>query len=197
LLPLVVTWLVHYGHFIARHRLRRLLLEQGDAESSAILGLILEAAIDQGATAELRIVLDACRPAAEPRSPFAIDQISPVLRDIAKTTASPLALKWNLWAPEITLKHDAIRPVTWLLGLNPSLRGRIIRKGDLRASILETLRHDTGGQVPSESQLARLVGATRVAVRHALAALVLEGEITIEKRPGNARDNTITLRRTA
>lgn len=195
LLPLLTTWLVHFGDLVASHRLRALIARELEPTHRAALGLILETALQHGAPVHLQVPLDFCQPAPTPEPLFAIHRGSPRLREVAVRHASPLALKWNLFLPEIQLKHDAIRPLNWTLDHNPSLRDRIIRKGDLRTSILETLRHDTGGQVPSESALARLTCATRTAVRKALAALVREGEVTIAKRPGNARDHVVSLRR--
>jgi len=110
-----------------------------------------------------------------------------------------LSRKWGVWAPEAELKRDAIRPVEWLLAENPGYRERIVRKGDLRCSILEVLRRDVpkGGRVRSESELARLSGATRTAVRKALAALVQEGEVRVAKEAGNERDRVVVLRHAA
>jgi len=193
LFPLIVTWLYQYGEFVARHRLRRLLIAELPAVHQPAIGLLLDSAIHHGAAAELAIVCDACSPALEPAPLFRSHRSSPELRDLAARTASDLSRRWGLHAPEVQLKPDAIRPVAWLLGQNPSLRSRIIRRGDLRASILETLRIDFKGWVRSESELARLTGATRPAVRHALRSLILEGEVTIGTHPENHRDHPVSL----
>ena len=80
---------------------------------------------------------------------------------------------------------------------NPTLRDRALRKGDLRTSIMESLLHERAGRADSAAQLARLSGATRAAVRKALARLVAEGEVVLEPRPGNQRDVQVRLRRAA
>lgn len=195
LFDLVVTWLVGYSHFVARHRLARLVADELAEEHHPALALLLASAIERGATRDLAIVADVCRPAAPARPLFIVLQGSDVLERIAKEHASALSKRWGVWAPDATLKDDAIRPAIWLLAKNPTLYGRIVRKGDLRVSILETLRRDAdGGSVRSESKLARLAGANRSAVRKALAALVLEGEVTVGEGARNDRDHPVALR---
>lgn len=198
LLPLTVTWLVQYGQFVARHRLKRLALEELESEFQAVLGLIIEEAVEHGATRDLLIVSEACEPLAAPRPLAAAQQDDGPLARIAARKASDVSRRWGVLAPPVTLKEDAVRPVTWLLQRNPAYRERIIRKGDLRVSILETLRRDViGHAVPSESALTRLSGATRTAVRKALAALELEGMVTVGAQRQNDRDNLVELRSVA
>lgn len=193
LFPLVVTWLSEYGNFVARHRLKRLVGTELAPESRPALGLILEAAVHHGASKDLLLAVEACRPAAPARPLFDI-QREAGLRAVAERTASSLSRRWGLWAPETQLRLDAIRPVGWLLQHNPEYRARIIRKGDLRCSIIESLRHDSPrGVARSESELARLAGANRSAVRKALAALVQEGELALPDDGPNRRDHPVRL----
>lgn len=189
LVPLTVTWLARYGDFVARHRLKRLVQTVLDVQYQAALGLILEETVAHGAPRDLLSAAEVCSPADPERPLFSVDQGR--LADLAKRHASPLALRWGLWAPEVVLKPEAIRPAWWILRQNPGYRDRIIRKGDLRVSILESLRHDTpDGAARSESELARLAGANRSAVRKALAALVLEGAVAID---AGGRDHPVRL----
>lgn len=194
LLPLAVTWLVSYGQFIARHRLKRLVQDKLEAEPRAVLGLILDEAVRHSATRELLIVSDACRPLRAPVPLSRAQRDKPALARIAERRASELSRKWGVWSPPTELKPDAVRPVSWLLGRNPGYRERIIRKGDLRVSIIETLRRDLPKQrARSELALAKVSGATHAAVRKALAALVLEGSVTIGAAPPNNRDHPVVL----
>ncbi len=197
LYPLVVSWLAGYGGFVAKHRLKRLIVAELEPEHQAALGLILETALAHGAARDLSVPLEACvrRTVAGPL--FAAQQADAGLRAIAEKHATAVSRQWGVWAPEVELKRDAVRPVGWLLEQNPGYRERIVRKGDLRCSILETLRLDTDGRARSESELARLSGATRTAVRKALEALVQEGEVSVAKEHGNDRDHVVVLRRAA
>lgn len=190
LMELSGTWLSTYGDSVARHRLRRLVQAELEIEHQPALGLILDTAVAHGATRDLLIVSEACQPASPPRPLFDVYADEP-LRSLARQTASARALEWGLETPDFDLRPDAIRPIDWILRENPGYRDRIIRKGDLRVSIIESLRHDTAeGVAASESQLARLAGANRSAVRKALEALAMEGAVAIE--PGR-RDHPVRL----
>lgn len=195
LLPLVVTWLSQYGQFVARHRLKRLVQTELEPEHSATLGLIVEECIAAGGTRELLIVSEACEP-CQPAGPLSRAQRAEAsLAEVSKRHASEASARWGAWAPPVELRPDAIRPVSWLLEHNPELRERIIRKGDLRVSIIETLRRDVpGGTVPSEVALANLSGATRAAVRKALVALHLEGVVSVGGDATNDRGHPVVLR---
>jgi len=173
LFSLVVTWLVEHGFFVARHRLKHLVVTELEPEHQPVLGLLLDEAIEHGAPAELRIVRDVCQPATASRVLFN-EYSQPSLAAIAKSTASELSKRWGIWAPPVELKRDAVRPSRWILDHNPYALGRVIRKGDLRTSILETLRLDLDGKAPSVSAVSRCTAATRVAVRDALRSLMKE-----------------------
>ncbi|MEX2212701.1 MAG: hypothetical protein WD768_01150 [Phycisphaeraceae bacterium] len=190
---MVATWLTIYGTYVARHRLKRLALAELTADERAILGLLLESAIDAGATGELRTVLEACAPAAQPRPLFIIDR-NKVTQPLVKKEATAASRRWNLWIQPFELKRNALRTAAWVLATNPAWRDRALRRGDLRCSILESLRHDApAGRVQSESQLARLCGATRTAVRRALDDLEKEGHTLRTKTRTNRRDQAIYL----
>lgn len=194
LLPLVVTWLAKYGQFVARHRLKRLVQTELEPEHSATLGLIVDECIAAGGTRELLIVSEACEP-CQPAGPLSRAQRAEAsLAEVSERHASEASVRWGAWAPPVERKPDTIRPVSWLLEHNPELRDRIVRKGDLRVSIIETLRRDApGGTVSSEVALANLSGATRAAVRKALGALCLEGVVSVGAMPENGREHRVTL----
>lgn len=192
LLPIAVTWLATYGNFVARQRLRHLAREAAPEEQAA-LGLLIDFAIAHGASEDLRLCSRDCNPLLAPGPLFEIHRRSAALLRLAESSTHDIARRWGLWTPFPDLKHDAIRPVEWLLAHNPSLRERVVRKGDLRCSIIETLRHDTAGESPSETQLARSTGATRAAVRASLHALLQEGAVRIARNPGGRGPRVITL----
>lgn len=187
LFGLAITWLVEYSGFVAKHRLRRLVIEELEPVHQPALGLLLEEAIRLGAQPDLRLAAEVCRPAHSPGPLFDAARDHLTLRTLAEQSATAESKRWGVWTPAPELKKDAIRPVSWLLEHNPGLKDRIVRRGDLRCSILETLRHDTAGVASSESELARLNAATRVAVRKSLHALVLEGEVRYLQREGRGR----------
>jgi hypothetical protein len=184
LFVIAASWLVSYDAFVAKHRLKRLITTELETEHQAGLGLLLETAVELGASRELLIAAAVCRPAAPARPLFAAYRIDAAMAELARSTASTRSQAWGVWAPEIQTKNDILRPARWVLNHNDTYAARAIRKGDLRCSILESLRRDSGGEAESEAQLARLSGATRAAVRKSLAALVLEGEVQFVGRDG-------------
>jgi len=182
LLPLISTWLVEHGLYVARHRLKRLIVEELEPEHQPALGLLLETAVEHGAPAELRRLCKVCIPSTDP-SPLSVSfHTKPALIEIAQQTASELSKKWGLWSPAIQLKHDAICPSSWIRTHNPSLLPRLIRRGDLRCSILEVFARDLDNSASSISELARLTNATRPAVYDAVESLVCEGELIQHSR---------------
>lgn len=177
LLPLVATWLVEHGLYVARHRLKRLINDELEQEYQSALGLLIETAVQYGAPAELRRLCKVCDPIPEPIPLSEAFRTDPSLIQIAQQIASDLAKKWGLWSPEIVLKHDAICPSSLIRKHNPSLLPRLIRRGDLRCSILEVFRFDLDGQASTISELARLTRATRPAVYEAVESLIAEGDL--------------------
>ena len=177
LLPLVSTWLIEHGLYVARHRLKRLIVEELEPEYQSALGLLLETAVQHGASAELRRLCKVCVPLPDPCPLSASFRSKPALIEIAEQTAGDLSVKWGLWSPDVVLKHDAICPSGWIREHNPSLLPRLVRRGDLRCSILEVFARDVLGNSISVSVLARLTCATRPAVYDAVNALVAEGEL--------------------
>lgn len=193
LIPLVVTWLSTHGVGVARHRLKALAVAELDARSSPVLGLLLDEAIGLGAPAELRIVREVCRPAARPGPLVGAFQAHPGLRGVAESEASDASRRWGVWLPPVQAKTDAIRPASWVRTHNPSWAARVVRRGDLRASVLESLRLDFRGSAPSLAAVAERTGATRLAVSRAVHALEGEGAVSHAPRAPHARARPIEL----
>ncbi len=182
---LAVTWLSQYGNFVVRHRLKRLVETQLAHLHQPTLAALLGLAVKHGASKELQIAAEACHAAGEAGPLFEVHHQSRVLADLARRSACPEGLRWNLWLPDEPPKLDALRPAHWVIKHNPSYIDRIVRRGDLRASILLTLQQDVpDGNVDSETALARLCSANRIAIRHALDDLEHEGYILRQSVPG-------------
>lgn len=192
LFTMSLSWLSQYGDtLIAKHRLRHLIQHELEDDYHPIIGLLLDTLKSHTGTRHFNMAIQACRPARESMPLFEIERASEVLRKRSRKRATQLSKDWNLWAPPQQIKHDAIRPASWIIDKNPSLSFRASMKGDLRTTILIVLREipDAGD---SELALARNCTATRAAVRDALEDLELSGHIT---RRASGRKNTIELRR--
>jgi len=192
---LAVTWLSKFGIYVAAHRLKTLATSTLAPEDQATLAVILETAVNHGAPKVLRqVVADALEAAPNPGPLLDVDRNN--YADILEKEATETSKRWGRWVQPIELKHDAIRAPTWVIEQNPSLAWRAAHKGDLRCSIAETLRRDLFGGPVSESELARQCGATRAAVRAALADLRHElPTLNIDRQHG-AKGSQIVLRDT-
>jgi hypothetical protein len=186
LLIMAVTWLARYGAVVARHRLCHLVVAELEPSARAVLGLLLESVAKANRTRHFNIVIEACAPAAEPGPLLAAERANDLLHERSRRRASELSRRWNLWFEPFELKADALRPTSWVIANNPALRQRADFHGDLRCSILETLRtQPEAGR--SELALARLCGATRAAVRAALEKLAMAGYVLRPDVPGHRR----------
>jgi hypothetical protein len=175
------TWLCRFGDLVAKHRLRRLIIDQLPREHWPVLGLLFDLVRHRTKSPRFNAVVKTCAQAAlpEPRPLFDIEARLTATHQIVQRDAVGESRTWHLWVRPIERKDDALRAPEWIIAQNPSWRIRAELKGDLRASILVELEQDpaAGG---SELELARRTGATRAAVRSALAGLQLAGHIERE-----------------
>ncbi len=184
LLGMAVTWLQRHAAFVCRHRLAALAAEIHDEEASAALGYILTLAKTEGQLAHYNLAIEQCQGCSPARPLFAVYRTSPALQELARQQSDPLAKPWGLWAPPERRYTDAIRPTSWILKRNPSLRLRGLLGGQLSASIVATLQDDPhAGR--SETALARACHATRKATRDALDQLEL-GQLVRREPQGRA-----------
>lgn len=193
LFSLVATWLAIYGHCVARHRLARLIADECPHEQRPALGLLLEEAVRLGGPRDLRIAIARCEPASVLGPLFDVQRGHRSLASIAEGSASDVSRKWGVWAPEAERREEAIRPVAWVLKRVPECRERLVRKGDLRCSIVEVLRLDFAGVASSVAALTRACGSTRAGLERALDALVREGAVTVRAAAGSKRDREVVL----
>lgn len=194
LFSLVATWLAIYGHCVARHRLARLTADECPREQRPALGLLLEEAVRLGGPRDLRIAIARCEPASVSGPLFDAQRGHRSLASIAEATASDVSRKWGVWAPEAERREEAIRPVAWLASRVPEVRERMVRRGDLRCTVLEVLRLDLSSVASSVAVLTRACGSTRAGLERALDALVREGAVIVRDAPGSKRDREVVLR---
>lgn len=183
---MAATWLHTYGDTVAKHRLKRLIDDELEPECHPILGLLLDTAQQGTHPREFESVIKHFSAEASPKPLFENFRSSEKLAGIARRRASALSRKWGLWAQPIEFKEDVIRPAAWTMSRHPALRTRADFRGDLRASILAALRHDSNAG-ESESQLAELAGGSRSQVRNALRNLETTGRVTVRRAEGANR----------
>ena len=176
LVPVILSWLCRYYELVAKHRLAKLVVTELEPEVRPVLGLLLDIVRDQIDTGHFNDAIDLCKPVSQPRPLYEFQIASAGLCRIAERRASVISKKWGLWIEDFEPKFDAIRPIEWVLARNPSFNLRERFEGDLRASIVETLRTDPpAGR--SELELCRRCLASRDALRKALDRLERYGYV--------------------
>ena len=186
LFTMAATWLHTYGDMIAKHRLKRLIHDELEPEARPIIGLLLDTAQQGTHPLEFETVIKQLETAKEPMPLFMSNRRNAKLAQLAKRRASDISRRWNRWCQSIEFKDDAIRPASWIIERHPALRTRADFRGDLRASILASLRYDPGAG-DSELKLAQLSGGSRAQVRSALTNLQMTGRVSTRPATGANR----------
>jgi hypothetical protein len=172
-LAVATTWITQHSQLVNVRRLGKVASELEDTPS-AILGAMIEIAYETNSTAErLKPVQRHCRPLQEPQALFDRTQANPVLRRFAKECALPAFKTWGLWQDELTLKFDALHPVSWILEHCPELRLRAIYGPGLEAEVMQVL--DRGPA--TIAAIAREVDASYSATHAAVARLEGRGGV--------------------
>jgi len=189
---MAVTWLAAYGELVARHRLARLVGQELEAAYQPAMALLLDTVIDHEPRHVHRFhgAIAVCRPARRAGPLLDIDRKNKSLARLAEQSATVISRKWGLWLDAIELKFDALRPPEWIAQRHPALALRALVGGDLVASVLAEAQADSAA-FKSEVELARRCGASRPAIREAIAKLRLAGYATQERR---GRRNEIHVR---
>ena len=190
---MAASWLCRYGSLIAKHRLKRLIVDELEPHFRPVLGLLLDTVRQWTGASRFNAAIAVCDPADTPRPLFEIECANAAFKRLAEARASDISRRWNLWAPEFEPNLDALRPASWIMRMNPDYQERARLKGDLRSSLLLELKYDPQAGT-SESELARRCGAERAAIRAALADLELAGRI--ERRPEQNRSRVLERRLT-
>ena len=89
-------------------------------------------------------------------------------------------------------RSDALAPAHVVMSRNPWLRLAMDFRGDLRAAVVASLRHDSDARI-SESALTRCAGGSRAQVRNALANLELTGRAARIRSPGVRKTRIVVM----
>jgi len=184
LFVMTVTWLFEHHEIVDLEQLARL-ADKLRGRDSACLGLILETANEFIGTDVFGQVVAVCQPWDRPEPLCNVDRKLPGMARLVEKWASPLSRKWGLWIEAIDeLKHDAMRPASWIAQINPTFLLRSLLKGDVRSKVITALAEQGLSDV-SETDLTRQAGCTRRAMHMALENLQAAGLI-VRKRQGRS-----------
>lgn len=188
LLVMTVTWLTEHHRLVDVDYLATL-AQKLDDRQSAQLGLLLDMAQEFIGEDVFSLAMKECRPCRPPRPLYDLDRSRPVLARLARQQACAASHRWGLWTPPVALKHDAMRPASWIAANNASFMLRALLKGDVRSKVIAALSEDGLVEV-SETHLTRRAGCTRRAMHLALENLEASGLI---RRCRRGRNYAITL----
>jgi hypothetical protein len=187
-LAVATTWIAEHSQLVNVRRLGKVASELEETPA-AILGAIIEIARETNSAADrLSPVQRHCRPLQEPRALFDRAQANPLLLRFAKEGALPAFKRWGLWQDELTLKFDALRPVSWILEHCPELRLRAIYGPGLEAEVMQVL--DRGRA--TIAAIAREVDASYSATHAAVARL--EGRGSVVSHDGHGVEPSAPVR---
>lgn len=191
---MAATWLSRYGELVAKNRLKRLIRDELEFEHQGAMGLMLDIAQEGTHPARFGSITSQLRPSETPRPLFDIERSNPRLAERARRQASAMSRKWGRWCAPIELKPDALRPARWVMAQNRGFATRADFRGDLRSSIVASLRYDADAG-RSEFSLARMAGGSRSQVRNSLENLELTGRIARSPSRDARRTGVSLLRR--
>ena len=183
---MAVTWLHLYGELVAKHRLRRLIADELEERDRPVLGVLLDTAQLGLHPRPFDAIVDRLPPASDPAPLFIEAAEDPAIAAIVRRRSSAVARRWRRWAQPVDLKFDALRPPEWIRHRWPEFVVRADWRGDLRASVMASLRFDRGAG-DSEVRLAACAGGSRAQIRNALRNLQMSGRVELRKADGANR----------
>ena len=181
LFVMAVTWLVEHHEIVEMGQLAKF-ADKLRSRDSARLGLLMETAQEFIGDDVFGQVVAICQPWEPPEPLFDVDRSTPGMTRLADRTASPTSRKWGLWMQPIDeLKHDAMRPASWIAQNNPMFLLRSLLRGDVRSKVITALAEQGLSDV-SETDLTLRAGCTRRAMHLALENLEAAGLIVRQRR---------------
>ncbi len=180
------TWLHDFGDIVAKHRLRRLIVDELGADDHAPLGAVLDCAQEAQNPREFASVVVVLQPARTPMPLFAAFEGKPRLLAVAMANTGVIGTRWRIYIDDEPLRPKVLRPASWIMKRHPDFVLRADFKGDLRASILASLAFDEGAG-DSELALARASGGSRAQVRKALDNLEMTGRVRRHRAKSGTR----------
>ncbi|MBD3315182.1 MAG: hypothetical protein GF344_05300 [Chitinivibrionales bacterium] len=175
LLKWLMTWVRDYSDLLNKKRLMRL-MDHGD---TAVLGAVLEIAIEAGGEHNLKTVIAKCRPHPKAQVLLVDMEDNPLLREQEKRNGQRAFRHWGLWCSMLEFYEDAKRTRIWVLEQNRILAIRALFGVGMRSEILGYLLEKSGLDI---KQLAVGVGYAYSAVHKEAGNLVKSG--FIEDRTG-------------
>ncbi|NLD99058.1 MAG: helix-turn-helix transcriptional regulator [Fibrobacter sp.] len=134
------TWIRNYNDLINKKRLIRFL----NTADTAVLGAVLDLAIENGADPNFIVVISKCKPYQKPELFFKNIENVPFYIDQEIRNSLPVYTKWGLYCTEVEFYTDANYNRDYVLKNNGLLALRSILGANIRAEILYKLLTGAG-----------------------------------------------------
>jgi hypothetical protein len=174
LLKAMMTWVRDFHDLINVQRLLHY-IENADL---AVLGAVIEIAMQNGANHRLQTILKHCKPNKTPEVLFKTGDQLGYFDDNQKKHAKEEFLKWGLCCTQLEFYDDAMRTRQYVLKNNPLLALRAFIGPNIRSEILFELGHKTRHHIRGLSQK---IGYAYSAVYNEVSGMVENGYLTLEK----------------
>ena len=174
ILKAMLTWIRNFHDLINVQRLLHFI----DAADTAVLGAVINIAIQNGADPRLKTVLKYCKPNGLPEVLFKNGDEFGVYDKNQKEFARDEYLKWGLYCTMVDFYDDAMLDKKRVLKMNPLLAIRALIGPNIRSEILFALLNSARIHI---KELSRQLGYAYSPVYKEIMSMASSGFISIEK----------------
>jgi hypothetical protein len=178
LMKWLLTWFKDFGDLVNKKRIIRD-IKQTD---SAVLGAVIEIAMNNGADKNFKTVLKKCRP-HKPLEIFqkGIEDVT-IYAEEQKRNGKKEFRKWGFYCSMIEFYTDSLRARAWILKNNRFLALRAVFGVNIRSEILNALDYDNEIAI---QRLSKKTGYAYSGVYREVENLLTNG--LVEENPGKGR----------
>jgi len=178
LMKWLMTWFKDFGDLVNKKRLLRY-IKQAD---TAVLGVVIDIAINRGADKNFKTILAKCKP-VKPAEVFqkGLDEVT-IYAEGQRKYGKKEFRNWGFYCTMIEFYTDALRGREWLLKNNRLLALRAIFGVNIRSEIINTLEHNNGIAIKT---LSKKIGYAYSGVYREVENLVTNG--LIKENTGKGR----------
>lgn len=178
LMKWIMTWFKNFGDLVNKKRLLRF-LKKAD---TAVLGVVIEIAMNRGADKNFKTVLAKCKP-QKPATVFqkGMEAVT-IYAANQKKFGQKEYRKWGFYCTMIEFYTDALRGRQWILKNNRLLALRAIFGVNIRSEIIHALEENDGIAI---QRLSKQTGYAYSGVYREVESLVVNG--LVEEDAGKGR----------
>lgn len=140
LMKWLMTWFKDFGDLVNKKRLLRC-IKQAD---TAVLGVVIDIAMDHGADKNFKTVIVKCNPLKKPEVFLKGMEDITIYLEEQKRNGKKEFLKWGFYCTMLEFYTDALREREWILKNNKLLALRAVFGVNIRSEIINALKNNDG-----------------------------------------------------